>query len=29
VQTAKRASGEAPKELSEAELNEIKNFGSE
>ncbi|HEX3714373.1 MAG TPA: hypothetical protein VHV09_16385, partial [Trebonia sp.] len=29
VQTAKRAKGEAPKELSEAELNEIKNFGSE
>jgi acetyl-CoA synthetase len=29
VQTAKRARGEAPKELSEAELNEIKNFGSE
>ena len=29
VQTAKRANGEAPKELSEAELNEIKNFGAE
>jgi acetyl-CoA synthetase len=29
VQTAKRAKGEAPKELSEVELNEIKNFGSE
>ena len=29
VQTTKRANGEAPKELSEAELNEIKNFGSE
>jgi acetyl-CoA synthetase len=29
VQTAKRAKGEAPKELSETELNEIKNFGAE
>jgi acetyl-CoA synthetase len=29
VQTTKRANGEAPKELSEAELNEIKNFGAE
>ncbi len=29
VQTAKRAKGEAPRELSETELNEIKTFGSE
>ena len=29
VQTAKRAKGEAPRELSETEEQEIKNFGSE
>jgi hypothetical protein len=29
VQSAKHARGEVPRELSEAELNEIKSFGSE